>query len=405
VCLVGIGVLVLATVFGWFWVAVPGRDRRSADEHLAEIEAARAIPDAENAAMIYEQLLQDHGTTAPMEGIPKSVDVEKIERVIREPWLGYDYPELAMWVKGCQPILDRLLEAMQFEKCRFPIIIDPLNTDPMNRAKSMSQWGCLLSIAANNDVAEGRIDAALSKWQCLIQMGNHLRQQPDSRDTLVALHIGELASEPVARFLIIGNPTEAHLQQVEAMPLAMKDHWPEYGERIRLTEALVWQRIMERAKERVSLSFCLRHPIQALRGVRSARYLETMKARSTIFQGIDPTHWIYRGGIATARGMRILVALRRYRNTNAHWPEGLDEIRASLSEEILTDPFSRAPFVYRPAADTLVLYSVGPNSSDQDGPWQSKAGDDWPIWPPIAWLERTPLLVWPEFALPRSESQ
>jgi hypothetical protein len=61
------GVGLLLVIAGLLVMTGIRRDRRSADERLAEIEAARAIPDAENAALIYSQLLQDPNAAAVLE--------------------------------------------------------------------------------------------------------------------------------------------------------------------------------------------------------------------------------------------------------------------------------------------------------------------------------------------------
>jgi hypothetical protein len=352
-------------------------DRRSADERLAEVEAARAIPDSENAATIYNELLQDPKATSLSSAHSQGGEpLLSGQPVLYRPWLSNNQPEVDAWIKEHQYIIDRLLAAARFEKCRFPIIIDVADPSFMNRVPLMRQWEFLLRSAANNDIAEGRVDAAMTKWRCLLQMANHLRQQPDLVDHLLANSAEEAAMEPMADFIVMGRPTETHLQEIEAMPLPMKDRWAEYDRETRLTEGLISQRV----KEQISLLDCLSHPIQAFQGFRIARAIESVTSYTA--SRFDDAGYLYRRSIATARGIRILIALRRYKDGTNRWPESLDETKPSLSEEILTDPLNSGPFVYQPAGDTFRLYSRGRNNIDEDGEWQSEAADDWPIWPP-----------------------
>jgi hypothetical protein len=370
--LIPLMVAVLAVVAWFLWVAGFWRDSRSPDERLAEIEAARAIPDAENAALIYEELLQDPNATSLSTATSQTGEPLLSNQVLYRPWLSKDQPEVNAWIRKHQYIIDRLLAAARFEKCRFPISIDITDTSPMDRGAVMRQWGFLLRSAANNDIAEGRIDAALTKWQCLLRMESHLRQQPTVIDHLLANSLDDMALASLARFLVKGDTIESYLQKTEAMQLPIGDNWAEQLEAIRSIENLR----LRKMKEQISALDYIKHPIQILRW--------RLWVDSTTNDPSRSETWAqrYRASIAAARGVRILTALRRFRNTTGCWPESLEEIKSSLPEEILTDPFNKSSFVYQPAGNTFRLYSRGLNNIDQNGDWQSEGADDWPIWPP-----------------------
>jgi len=91
--------------------------------------------------------------------------------------------------------------------------------------------------------------------------------------------------------------------------------------------------------------------------------------------------------VSNLKGCQISIALRRYKNMNGRWPQTLDAIRSSLSEEILTDPLNDGSFVYKLRDDGFRLYSKGRNNID-DGGKSDKRGepktgaDDWLMWPP-----------------------
>ncbi|GAH20188.1 unnamed protein product, partial [marine sediment metagenome] len=208
----------------------------SVDERIAAIEAARAIPDEENAAIIYNQLLENYDESSLS---PDFMDEDLDNLTSREPWLSKDYPELAEWLKEQQDTISTLLQASKKEKCRFPIITD-LQQMParIDRFSAMRRWAFLLVRAANNDVAEDQIDAAIQKYCCLIQMANHVCQQPVMVDYLVGIAIEALALSRMKTFILEGDATEAHLKAIEAIPLQTKNNWTEISSKILEFETL-----------------------------------------------------------------------------------------------------------------------------------------------------------------------
>jgi len=373
----------LAIAGGLLWTALSRRDSRTADERLAEIEAARAVPDSENAAIIYNQLLQNPNATSILNDFPESPTGDVLGRVLREPWRDEDLPEVAAWVKKRQSVIDRLLEASRLEKCRFAISVDITDTSEVDRAAPLRQWGYLLGLVANNDLADGRIDAAMVKWRCLLRMASQLHQQPTQIDHLMASALGRQALEPMARFIMAGDASEPRLQEIEAMELPTKDDWPEQRKATRMVEDVRSRKIMERFGPLGRLRYHVMS-FRMQRAIKSATG-EVVNQATIEAKTADP----YFRSIATARGIRILVALKRHRNVTGRWPETLDEIKPSLSNEILTDPFNKGPFVYRPASDGFRLYSRGRNSKDEGGKRDLDAGpDDWPIWPPHGYTEK-----------------
>ena len=230
-----VGVVVIALII---WVFLPDRDGSwrpcTFDEELAALEAKYAIPDEENAAVIYNQLLADYDTNTVEPNFP-NVEQERLTRT--EPWSSLDYPELAEWLKGHQSTIETLLEASRKEKCRFPIS-DPINITPqINRISAIKHWAYLLIRTANNDLAEGRINQSIEKNLTLFQIAKHLYQQPTIIDLLVGLSIEGLATSNLNRFVVTGDPTEAHLSITEEALARIQHGW-----------ASDWRRILECGK-------------------------------------------------------------------------------------------------------------------------------------------------------------
>ena len=79
----------------------------------------------------------------------------------------------------------------------------------------MRQWAYLLISAANNDIAEGRVDRGLEKYIAVFQMGKHQRQQPSLIDFLVGAALEALSIGQFKKFIVTGDATEEHLSVIE----------------------------------------------------------------------------------------------------------------------------------------------------------------------------------------------
>jgi len=196
-------------------------------------------------------------------------------------------------------------------------------------------------------------------------MGDHLRQQPLFDAHLVAIAIEATALRQTTVFLVEDNADEAHLRRIEAFPLHTEDNWAAVLEEITPAEELaedIWKGQMGFI-ERIKYTF-------GYAGFRA-------KARD-----IDMARRQYHELIARSRGLHVLVALRRYKNKHARWPDSLDQIKAQVPAEMFIDPFGN-PLAYKLTKDTFTLYSKGPNKIDENGKRRNDC-DDCPIWIPPA---------------------
>jgi hypothetical protein len=366
-----VAIVILTVAIGCCFLLKTGLlDFQTVDEQLAAFEAARAIPDAENAAIIYNQLLENYDESAFS---PEFMDNDLDYLTLRELWLSKDYPELADWLEDRQDIISTLLEASEKEKCRFPIITNHQQMAAQtSRLSAMRRWAFLLVRAANNDIAEGRIDAGIQKCSCLVQMGRHLCQQPVLIDYLVGIAVEALALRSMKTFMLEDDVSEKHLKTIEATIPQTKDNWPEVSSKIIEFETLY---------ERKNLSLFYRLKF-AWQGMRGEDHLERIRE-------------IYLRQLANCRGSRILIALKRYRNKNGRWPETLDGIKDLVPEQILIDPINGGSFVYKLTEEDFTLYSKGKNNIDEDGiyrstfdpndfKWPKTEEDDMLIWPPVS---------------------
>jgi hypothetical protein len=341
--------------------------RRSAEQQLAAIEAARAIPDEENAAVIYPEVL---ATTDLVSGRPDFLRTEAMSG----PWLSADHPESADWLRGHQNEISRLLEASQKHKCHFPIPRPEAWSRESSRLQAWRRWGQLLLAAANNDRAEGRTDAALEKYRCVIRMGAHMRQQPVGIHFLVGIAIDGLAQGQLKSLVVRGDMTDARLDTIEQCAGSTADNWDK-----------VWPELLETKALHARLHAGNWGFLGWFKYIFGSKRDLSGEVRNR-----------YVGLLAAHRSSRILVAVRKYKNHNGRWPESLEHVRSLAPAEAFVDPSNGDSFVYRLREDEFILYSRGQNNIDEDAQYNAKYDsesgklrilqDDQLFWPPESML-------------------
>jgi len=70
---------------------------------------------------------------------------------------------------------------------------------------------------------------------------------------------------------------------------------------------------------------------------------------------------------ARAFTARLGLALAAYKQQTGSYPDDLAALTPDFIEEIPLDPFTGKPFIYRTEGEGFVLYSIGPNLTDDDG--------------------------------------
>ena len=356
---------VIVASFLWF-----SRNSKSIDERLAEIEAARAIPDSENSAVIYHQLARSGGLTSTRPGYSDARDTFEFI----SPWRDEDYPRVAAWLEDQQDVIGELLKASKFEKYRYKQFPQPGNVIRMTSGAARvprlyrfiqdgisERWQDLLICALSNDIAEGRKDAAIEKFLCLMQMADHQCQDTDVIVYAEGVATEMMALPTMASFIVKADAAREDLEIIQAALPRTKGNW---------------------ARDSGAMVKVYRLNLKKFGYRDRLRYLWHDLSSKSLLERVEDG---YVTGLAARRGTHILIALRRYRNRAGNWPESLDEIRPALTREILTDPQNNGPFVYKKTKDGFTLYSKGKNRIDEAGKFSFTPGggpDDWPIWPP-----------------------
>ena len=218
------GVVVIALIT---WVLLPENNEGwrpyTFDKEQAALEAGYAIPDEENAALIYDELFE----TFDIHSNQPEFFTKSKPSSFSDPWLSIDHPETAEWLKGHQGTIDKLLQASKKDKCIFlPIYIESVRFgEYIERLPKIRQCAFLLISVANNDIAEGRIDAALEKHFCIVQMANHMYQQPTTIQHLVGFAIESLTLQQLNRFVIEGRTSPKHLLVISDSIIGVENNW------------------------------------------------------------------------------------------------------------------------------------------------------------------------------------
>jgi len=210
------------------WVFLPddNEDWRpyTFDEEIAVHEAKYAIPHEENAAIIYNELLQDYD---PQQMRLKFLRPGVRKVVLSGPWISEDYPKLAQWLHGHENTIRILQQACRIKTCRFPSNFNLAVTDKLqiNRNTALKSWAILLLLSGNNDIAEGRLDQGFLKYVWALQIADHLYQQKRIIDFLISFVIEGLALPPINRLVIEEQLNDKQLKIVSYNLKNLENNW------------------------------------------------------------------------------------------------------------------------------------------------------------------------------------
>ena len=409
------------------WVFLPedneGWRPYTFDDELTILEAKYAIPDEENAGLVYDEIFEtlDTDSNQPeffVKSKPSSKD---------EPWLSKEHPETAEWLKGHQGTIEKLIQAGQKDKCIFLSIgadIITLNQHMKNLPK-IRQCTYLLLSAANNDMAEGRTDSAIEKYLSILKIAHHLCQQP----TLLYYQMGgleRLGLQQLNRYIFEGQPTEAQLKLISNSIKNLQNKWGSDLSNILDLEKLYAKNMLcgmhyeinpqgKTRFSRGSLALTLGQTRNGTYTRRKCAKLSTifgwlyipsspekigkivdtgfethytmtrpdfdwntqpdqLQLRSKLNYGYIVEmmtsltypiyyriHEIYQRHLTLRRGSRLLIAIKQYHNENKTWPPNLDSIKSAAPAEAFIDPVTGNPLQYENHGERFSLYGETAN--------------------------------------------
>jgi hypothetical protein len=256
--------------------------------------------------------------------------------------------------------------------------------------------GNLLRLDAALLVQDGDPDKALTSVRGILNAGRAIGDEPTLISQLVRIALEAVAVRSLERVLAQGEPSEAALKAVQdllekeaAEPLLL---YAARGERANNHRAMNWMTAggdaTSRAEAFTSGILARRSHAPHLRMMtefveiarlpveeQAARLKEFDKpltdlpflsqmlvpAFSKVAQAFQRSQAILRGAIAA-------VAAERYRRQKGSWPSSHAQlVEAGLLRAVPVDPYDGQPLRLRALADGVVIYSVGPDRTDDGG--------------------------------------
>jgi hypothetical protein len=416
------------------WVFLPDNNEGwkpyTLDEEIAQLEAKYAVADEDNAALVYNRLID---TYDPNDTDTTFMDDDTDFLTSSQPWLTEDHPQVAEWLKIHEETIAILTEAAGKEKCRFPFSTNHEDFGKMmDRFSPMKHWAELLVFAINNDIGDGRGEQALEKNIVLFQMGQHIYQQTTLIDLLVGIAVDALSMKQFKIFIMAGDPTESQLDLIDKKLTESAYNWSVDFRQILEGENLLSKNTLLGTLYEVDSNgntrFNRDQISQFSRDLQMGYFYKKAFKAYTIFAWLcmptDPQEIVgiintaqkdldaiteddfeeeketepfafwsmelnYRGVIEMLNSImepsfqrvyelclranscnqatRIIVALKRYERANGTWLASLEEIKNSANENIFVDPINGSDYVYRLTEENFTLYSTGQNKIDEQG--------------------------------------
>ena len=207
---------VIAVLIIWVFLPVDNEGWRpyTFDEEIAAFNSKYAVPDEENAALIYDSLIEKFDSNSYPDSEPNDCSTT-FDYLSRNAWSDKDYPLYAAWLEEQQPALTMLMQATKMPACYFAAEAEFFLSDiQMERLREANRWVEFLAFAANHDIANKQNDKAIEKYIAILKIGSHFRQQPDSLFKLVGMGIQFQGRDNLNKFIIEQNPTEEHLKSI-----------------------------------------------------------------------------------------------------------------------------------------------------------------------------------------------
>jgi hypothetical protein len=298
----------------------------SVEECLAEFDAQRAIPDKQNAALVYAQLLTGC-EESDLSLYSKSMldnESERIQELLRldeildwdahgslvkgRPWTRTDFPELAEWLDDHTKIMSVLAQASQYKQ-----LVLPVDDNSTSSCATFSGHffdliiRCirLMKLAIGFDLGEGRLEEVIQRNLTIIRIGQHLLQQPSWEYRGIGKEFECFGMSYLNRMLLDDrNPiSKRQLKEMEASFEALDIDWEQMNSEIDYVSSLYEKR--ERAK--VTLK-------QRWNGFWNKR---SHCDGFIVPEYLPPSD----AGLQDSRkGFRILIELRRFKHETGHWP-------------------------------------------------------------------------------------
>ncbi len=359
--------------------------------------AGRPIPDAENAALVYQQAIDELERPGVM---PHFRRLDGLNMSSIAPNNAAKWREVQTELSELHGVLALTRRAAAMPRCRFQL--DWSNDMDATAAKFMSRMRSLARIEYKDALVkahDGSISEAVDDIVALFGMVKSMQYSPMMRPQLTRALLLSTATKALEGSLQYGGITEEQAlrlfrvagsidiaegfrwawrgERVHAMRTYGPESFPKmatsagtgsvprplavgmaslYSHTLLCRDLAVYLRILNPQVDGVRLSF------------RQAKLRGLFDPPDTVFFGvaaiIGPARYSTEENLARTR---VFLALQAHKARFGGYPASIAELKSKLGWKLPVDPFNEKDFIYKKQAKGFMLYSVGPDMKDDGG--------------------------------------
>jgi len=367
-----------------------------------------ALPDTENAALLYESAwlrlkaepmgqtdLLSHVADLAEEynqGDPNSATRERLERLLE--------------TDAVRSVLQTIELGLQRPGCRFDINYEGGTSMVLTHLSPMRNLARILAARAHIQAQKGNAQDAWQTITGLLRFADALRTEPTLVSQLVRMAIVGLATETVYHLPNMTLPDESQMAVINDLLISFEDNAPVVlafdGERILVGEPIFAQG--NKAQEQLEGEIGSDSPVSSavigayrlckpLIQTDHAQYLRIIheyarmgeqpshasdrETADQMFRNMpkhliisyvlapagDRVYHLHKRMIARLRIMHVGMVLLRHRQDQGAFPKNL----SALNARIPPDPFGKKPLIYRTEGNGFLIYSVSSDEEDNEG--------------------------------------
>jgi len=387
-----------------------------------EEAAPPEIPDAENAALVYEQAFSFYYNP----GRDEEVKLGEIAGKDLAEWTEEDTAVIREDLEKNQDCLRLLHDAANYDKCRFPLDYSQGFALPLPHLSKMRNCARLLAREAFLKTKEGKIDAALQSTWASLRLGKAFMDEPILVSHFVHIATDAIAFDALQEILSENDAPSGRLKRL-LREVDIEEHRQAFincmqGElcfgratfdEVRENPERFWNLVVGlngrplspstgskkgdiairifrksylkrdeahflKAMQRL-IGLCKRVPFNEVK-TDIASFLLQEVAKSPFYCRLTRmlTFNLAKAPRAQARheariGLaQLALALKIFKAEKGKYPDFLTELVPDILPQLPQDPLTGKDFVYKKEAEGFLVYSLGENGTDEGGKWDEK---------------------------------
>ncbi len=361
--------------------------RPSAADKLKEMDRLRAIPDEENAALIYVQLLNNwwsptdlsdfadypsyqsyqtrhaiHTAFTPQYQVGKIEDRYEEENTCKRPWTAKEYPFTARFIHNHAYEIEILRQASKLNECRFLLAADRLNTlcfsPPIYSHHSTweATWQFILRDtiekskhvlvqAAYLDLGEHRYLEAYQKALILITIGCHLEQHPMADCLRRSLDAKAKAVRILNTLLILSPSSVWNPEDYPAIQIPSLDSLEQAKSHIYSVMEIIHEEGQDRARK--TDRSIVQWGQYIWRSLKNGRRPQFSKSQLCDYDyQFDEKGYSYHCYLAETQKYHLLSQIRQYKESHGQWPTSLEPFHITSISTVQNQLHPDEPFIF-----------------------------------------------------------